>query len=101
MWADTFKLPLNDERLMSLTAREALEHVFAIEALSQRRLDAIKRSRTGRDASDREAPPQSDVHRDESARKLADTPHLTGDPEWDAVELAETDPSKPPLTMKV
>jgi hypothetical protein len=26
----------------------------------------------------------------EEAAKHADTPHLTGDPEWDAVELAET-----------
>lgn len=101
MWAETFKLPLNDERLLALTPREALEQVFAVEALAQRRLDAIKRARHGYATFDRDAPPETEVRRDEDARKLADTPHLTGDPEWDAVELAETDPSRPPLTMKV
>lgn len=30
----------------------------------------------------------------------ADRPHLTGDPEWDALELAETDPTKPPLVIQ-
>ena len=34
------------------------------------------------------------VKTDDEARRLADTPHLTGDPEFDAIELAETDPSR-------
>lgn len=37
------------------------------------------------------------IRTDDEARALADTPHLTGDPEWDAIELAETSPDKPPL----
>jgi hypothetical protein len=28
------------------------------------------------------------------AEAIADKPHLTGDPEWDAIELEETDPNK-------
>ena len=31
------------------------------------------------------------------AEKIADKPFLTGDPEWDAVELAETDPNREPF----
>jgi hypothetical protein len=27
---------------------------------------------------------------DEESRNIADTPYLTGDPEWDAIELQET-----------
>jgi hypothetical protein len=42
----------------------------------------------GREHEDRE---------DGEAAAIADTPHLTGDPEWDAVELAETDPTREPL----
>lgn len=30
---------------------------------------------------------------------IADQPHLTGDPEWDAIEMEETDPTKPPLQV--
>lgn len=29
----------------------------------------------------------------EEQAELADTPHLTGDPEWDAIEMAEVDPA--------
>jgi len=36
---------------------------------------------------------------DEAAVSIADTPHLTGDPEWDAIELAETNPTKEPLKV--
>lgn len=101
MWADTFKLPMNDERLMALTPREALTQVLAIEALAQRREEARKRAMKGRRMFDLDEPPTpGETKRDSEAQKLADTPHLTGDPEWDAVELAETDPSKAPLTMK-
>ena len=35
----------------------------------------------------------------EEAQKIADVPRLTGDPEWDRVELEETDPNKPPLDV--
>lgn len=31
------------------------------------------------------------------AEAIADKPRLTGDPEWDAVELEETDPNREPL----
>lgn len=36
------------------------------------------------------------------AQKVADVPHLTGGawPEWDELELAETDPAKEPLKIR-
>ena len=39
----------------------------------------------------------SRVLRDEEAKKIADTPILTGDPWFDKMERAETDASKPLL----
>lgn len=33
------------------------------------------------------------------AAEVADKPNLTGDPEWDAIELAETDPTREPVTI--
>lgn len=33
----------------------------------------------------------------DEAEKIADKPHLTGNSEWDAVELAETDPMREPF----
>lgn len=35
----------------------------------------------------------------QTQKEIADTPHLTGDPEWDELELAETDPSREPLKI--
>lgn len=102
MWADCFKLPMNDERLMALTLREALSQVLSLDALAQRREEVRKRLMKGRRMMDLDEPGEGgEVKRDSEAAKLADTPHLTGDPEWDAIELAETDPSKPLLSMKV
>ncbi len=33
-----------------------------------------------------------------AAEKIADAPRLTGNAEWDAVELAETDPLREPIS---
>ena len=101
MWADCFTLPQNDPRLLDLTAQDALRQIFEIEVLERRRADAVARATKARRHNHDADAPESEVLRDEGAAKLADTPHLTGDAEWDAVELSETDPSKPPLTMKV
>lgn len=38
---------------------------------------------------------------DSEARKIADTAHLTGDPEWDGIELMELDPANPPLDLNM
>lgn len=45
---------------------------------------------------------QQVTRNDAEARKVADTPHLTGGEwaEWDALELAETDPTKEPLKIQ-
>jgi hypothetical protein len=54
-------------------------------------LDA--RAKSDNDPDDEDSPDVT-VRTDPEARRLADTPHLTGDPEWDAAELAETDPTR-------
>jgi hypothetical protein len=92
MWAEKFQLPPNDERLLSLTLREAAEQVFGMQALE--RITA-ERSKV-RDPDD----PEFIDRNDDEARLIADTPHLTGDPEWDALELAETDPLRPTLAER-
>jgi hypothetical protein len=62
-------------------------------------MEAVKRYLGGSIKSTRQTAGGMIVsEREESeARAIADTPHLTGDPEFDAIELAETDPSRPPL----
>jgi hypothetical protein len=40
---------------------------------------------------------ESKVVYGKEAESVADKPQLTGDPEWDAVELAETDPMREPF----
>jgi hypothetical protein len=35
----------------------------------------------------------------EEAQAIADKPHLTGNPEWDRIELEETNPDKEPLDL--
>lgn len=67
--------------------REALEQLHAIEAL--------RKYAEGKRAGSREP----GTYDDEAARQIADKPQLTGDPEWDAMELAETDPARDPLKV--
>jgi uncharacterized membrane protein len=95
LWSRTFKRPMNDEHVMRLTPFEALEHVLAQQALNERESESFERKMGSA------THPKTEVKRDADAARLADSPHLTGDPEWDEVELAETAPDKPPLTMKV
>lgn len=97
---------------MRATAREAIEHVHGITAIEQLALPKLPGlpgagAQThgeflgGDAASIIDSTPTEAVERnDDEARAFADTPHLTGDPEWDALELAETDPSKPPLQIQ-
>lgn len=101
MWSETFKIPPSDPRLLKLTINEALEQVLAIQALELRRREAKERALRGLGGKWDQMPPQAEVRRDADAAKLADTPHLTGDPEWDAIELAETAPDRVPHNMKV
>ena len=66
LWARTFRLPPNDVRFYSVSLREAVEQIRGMAALE-----------------DQHAP-----------KPLGEGPLLTGtDPEWDAMELAEHDPS--------
>jgi hypothetical protein len=91
--------------------REALEQVYGLDALERVRSKNRPQQTPRRDV--REAPAQVTmdgetlpapvsggrfrVNNTEEGRAFADAPHLTGDAEWDALELSETDPSKPPL----
>jgi hypothetical protein len=124
LWAARFKLPPSDERLSRVTAREALEQVHGVAAIEQLAHEAQQARKPAAPAAHTKVPqlppmsqPQprfiggkdlSDVlpqqaemvtKRGPEAQAIADVPHLTGDPEWDALELAETDPSKPPLKI--
>lgn len=98
LWGMTFNLPPNDERLSALMLHEALEQVLARKALEEEHAKAAALQMRRKLASQMRALDDNvEVDTSEEARELADTPHLTGDPEWDAIELAETDPSKPPI----
>ena len=74
LWAERFSLPPSDDRFCSLTLKEAIDDIIAMNALVELR----------------KSPTESiDPHQ----------PILTGDPEWDRMELAEwadwtSDPSK-------
>ncbi len=131
-WATKFGLPPNDERLLRVTAREALEHVSGVYAFEQ-----LIRERVAENLSNEDDDPfdfddrkpgqrsfmggalladdgQSIVRPSNSgkkgqititgpkAQKVADVPHLTGGawPEWDELELSETDPAKEPLKIR-
>jgi len=80
---------------LRLTARDALEQVIGIDALRQHQAEEARKQTPG--AIRETGTPEVLTRTDDEAREIADTPHLTGDPEFDAVELAETDPSRPRL----
>lgn len=82
---ETFNLPDSDERFLRLTAREAMEQILLKRAISAHLQDLKKAA----EAPDEGEDPQREVRTDEEGQQLADTPHLTGDPEFDAIELSE------------
>ena len=74
LWAHRYGLPPNDERFYRLTLREAIEDVIAWGAVE-------------------------DFHKNPTQTIDATQPILTGDPEWDRMELEEwqdwsADPAK-------
>jgi len=97
MWAAKFNLPPNDERLLSLTLKEAAEQVFEQEAF---KTYAREKHRTANPEFQDWGEPEVETVTGDAAKKVADVPHLTGDPEWDAIELAETDPRRPLLSER-
>lgn len=94
---------------MSLTAREAMTHVIAKQAVEDIASDRLKERRAAEEAKERRfntntlgpIKPEVSVRRGSEAQRIADEPLLTGDPEWDAIELAATDPSKPLLNERI
>ena len=101
LWVEKFNRPPNDGRLLSLTLREAAEQVFEQTAFS-----SYMKKRAGQKAPawrdvDEWAAPEVETVTGEEAERIADVPHLTGDAEWDAVELAETDPTRALLSERL
>ena len=95
MWSQTYSLPPNDARLLRLSEREALEQIFLRRALVKLQTRTKSEAKPGTRLSGpnfeslgRGA--EVSVADDDEARALADTPVLTGDPEWDAWELDNT-----------
>jgi hypothetical protein len=86
---------------LSLTLREAAEQVFEQTAFTKyMRKRADKKAPVFRDA-DEWIDPEVETVTGKEAERVADVPHLTGDPEWDAIELAETDPTRPLLSERL
>jgi len=88
--------------------REAAEQLFGLQALDDYNEERRKETPADGDETDERSfeekqrgPALSTVRDDDEARSIADTPHLTGDPEFDAIELAETDPSRLPLRERM
>jgi hypothetical protein len=93
------------------TVRDAIEHVHGVTAVELLARDSRPRPQApappgqprflgGKNLLDADLEPvQATVRAGAEGSKVADTPHLTGDPEWDALELAETDPTKAPLKI--
>lgn len=92
------------EALEQIHGVAAIEHVIA-ERTSKNR-QQYPRQPSADDFDDlraelnRASQPEMHTRTDEEARSIADKPNLTGDPEWDALELAETDPGKEPLQVR-
>jgi hypothetical protein len=84
---------MNDPRLLSLTIKDAGEQILELIAFSEYR-KSLSEKLEDQDSDDG----QFKVRTDEEARNIADTPMLTGDPEFDAMELAETAETKPLLS---
>jgi hypothetical protein len=77
--------------------------VIALDVLAEERSEAAERHQLRELAlagADTGHLSKGETRTDDEARSIADRPHLTGDPEWDAIELAATDPSAPPVNPK-
>lgn len=126
-WAKKFSLPPNDPRLLRATLHEAIEQLAGIQAMeilvAERVKDRQDKSSTlaalekwaaeEEEGSDKPSVQATStrirnrgsgrsIRTGAEAKSIADTPHLTGGqwPEWDALELEETDPEKPPLRIQ-
>lgn len=77
-----------------MTLRDLAEEVVLHGALDEYLGEVENKDETSRASAPR-------ILKDEKARALADTPVLTGHPDYDRWELEETDPSKPPLELGV
>lgn len=97
LWSRTFNLPPNDERLSRLTIGDALEQIYARQALDEAVAKRIEDARKKQEEGETE----SNIRTDDKARAIADAPMLTGDPEFDAVELAETAEDREPLKVQM
>lgn len=93
LWATTFKIPPNDERLLQLRESEVVEQLAGQLAVDEERAARLQEARRG----DPDGPAQVEENTGEEAANLADKPYLTGDPEWDAMEIEATSPDNAAL----
>lgn len=86
-----------------MTLREALEHVSmktAIDVIAaENEAAAVERAQVRSYGIDDDRPNAVRTRTGAEAAAIADKPHLTGDPEWDAIEIAETDPTAEPVKI--
>ncbi len=95
-----YNLPPNDERLLSLHENEVMEQLLLAMAFE----DYREQQKDSADEQEEEtivrgSQKRVKILRDEKAKKLADTPKITGNSWYDEMERAETDPSKPLLKI--
>jgi hypothetical protein len=102
-WSETFSLPPNDERLLRLTVKEALEQILMRRAVQKAQAKEFQeKARPTLETLNQDSPIKAEVETvtGKEAEKVADKPNYTGDPEWDAIEREETDPFREPFDMK-
>ena len=104
----TFNLPQNDPRLLQLSEREAFDQVLLFQAMNSLKrdheLEATKEAAENFKHKDEYlggGPARRKVVTGEKAVELADKPKLTGDPEWDAIEVEETAEDREPFDPSI
>ena len=90
-WVTLFRIPPNDDRLLRLSDREIAEHVTLVRAMEVLMAEKTKES----DNKIPTLPSEPVIVRGPEAEAIADVATLTGDPEFDAIELDAV--KKPPF----
>ena len=89
MWAQMYSLPTNDERLCSLTLRELSEEIALRTAITEYGAERRRETRVEMVVDPYEQAAGGVEDRSPEAAELADTPVLTGDPEFDRLEMEQ------------
>lgn len=87
LWSQMYQAPTNDDRLLSLTLRELSEELSLRAALVDH---MSERTQDAEEQDDAAWLGEGRTLTREQARKIADTPQLTGNSWYDEQELRET-----------